>query len=105
MPRPVVAVLALSACCLWCLMAPAAAPPARVPAEWLKLIDQLGSEDEATVKAAETKLTALGAAAVPVLREALRTHDDADVRLRAAVIAGAIEQELRDEVRQFTGHG
>ena len=46
MPKPAAA-LALAAFCLSCLFAHAAAPPAAVPAGWLKLIDQLGIRDKA----------------------------------------------------------
>src|SRR5262249_15438076 len=38
------------------------------------------------------------------LRRAARTHSDIDVRLRAAVVADAIEKTLYGEVRKFEGH-
>src|SRR4051794_3985278 len=90
---------ALAAACLLLPAAFAAAPPAKVPAEWHQLIDQLGEEQ--TRAAAQKKLEALGEDVVPVLRRAGKTHDDADVRLRATVIAAAIEKELFGEVRVF----
>jgi hypothetical protein len=71
----------------------AAAPPARVPAGWLNLIEQLGNEDEDTRKAAEKKLADLGEDALPALRKAGKSHDDADVRLRAS-LAAAIKDQL-----------
>src|SRR5258708_1530045 len=86
---------------LLALAAFAAAPPARVPAGWLKLLDQLGSEDDDARKAAEKKLTDLGEDVLPALRKAGKSHDDADVRLRASVIAAAIETHLDREVRIF----
>src|SRR5258707_292832 len=88
-PKRVVA-LALSAWCLLCLLAPAAAPPAL--AGWEKLIEQLGSADYATRKAAEKKLTERGGDVAAALREVGRGHADVDVRLRASVIAAAIEK-------------
>src|SRR5205823_2137453 len=82
----------------------AAAPPSGVPAGWLKLIEQLESEDFDTRKAAEKKLSALGEEVLPVLRKVGRTHDDPDVRLRALVIAAAITRKNELEERTFTGH-
>jgi hypothetical protein len=43
----------------------AAAPPAKVPAEWHKLIEQLADDDAGVRKAAEKKLAALGEDALP----------------------------------------
>src|SRR5262245_24200582 len=80
----------------------AAAPPPKAPEQWLKLIDQLG-DDETHADAAK-KLEALGEDAIPVLRRAGRQHGDVDVRLRAAVVADAIEKMLWGEVRKFEGH-
>src|SRR5262245_51736280 len=56
------------------LSAFAAAPPAKVPAEWLKWIDQLGDDDEKTRKAAEKELATLGEDVLPALRRARRDH-------------------------------
>src|SRR4051794_40816285 len=97
---------------LWCLSLlclcsgalVAAAPPARVPPEVLKLIDQLGDGDEGVRKAAEKKLTDLGEDVLPALRRAAKEHDDVDVRLSAGVVARAIDKALFGEVRRFTGH-
>src|SRR5262245_40127434 len=80
----------------------AAAPPASP--DVLKLVDLLGSDNAGTRRAAEKKLTALGDAAVPALREAGRRHPDVDVRLRALLIAAAIESRHGLEERSFTGH-
>jgi WD40 repeat protein len=77
----------------------AAAPPAPVPAEWLRLIEHLGEDEKRD--AAAKKLDELGDAAIPVLRRAGKTHRDVDVRLRATVIAARIEQRLYGEVRRF----
>src|SRR5262249_30418323 len=84
------------------LAAFAAAPPARVPAEWLKLIDRLGDDDHDVRKAAQEKLTGPGEGALPALRRAERGHDDPDVRLWAALLVSTIEGY--GEVRRFTGH-
>src|SRR5688500_581720 len=88
--------------CLSALAAFAAAPPAKVPPEVLELIDQLSDDD--TRKAAETKLAALGEDVVPALRRAAKSHADADVRLRAVLLAAAIEKTVYAEKRRFTGH-
>jgi WD40 repeat protein len=82
----------------------AAAPPAKVPAEWLKLIDQLGEEEADRRTAAEKALTALGEDVLPPLRRAAKGHADADVRLRAVLVVAAIEKEEYREVRRFVGH-
>src|SRR4051812_22853680 len=82
-----------------------AAPPAAVPGEWLKLIERLGSDDEDDRKAAEKKLSDLGEDVLPALRKAGKSHDDADVRLRAVVIAASIEDRLYGKERQLTGSG
>src|SRR3954462_12743040 len=90
---------------LLALGASAAAPPAKVPAEVLKLIDQLGDDDADVRKEAETKLIAFGEGITPALRKVGKTHADVDVRLRAMVIVAAIEKNLYGEVRRFTGSG
>jgi WD40 repeat protein len=95
----------LSACVALCCLSVSAftaAPPPKVPAEWLKLIDQLG-EDEDVKTAAVKKLTDLGEDVVPALRRAEKAHPDVDVRLRAGVVAAAIEEKVYREVRRFTG--
>src|SRR5689334_9398664 len=79
----------------------AAAPPTKAPGEWLKLIDQLG-DNEARAPAAR-KLDALGENALPVLRRAAQLHADVDVRLRAAVLAGAIENRLYGKEQVLSG--
>jgi hypothetical protein len=89
--------------CLFAVTTFGAAPPAKVPAEWLKLIDQLGDEDEAACQRAEKKLAALGEDALPALRRASKTHADADVRLRGVVLASEIEKVTYSEVRCFDG--
>src|SRR5205823_2754114 len=85
----------LTALLLSCLVLPparAAAPPAKVPAAWLKLIDQLGEEDGDRRADAETKLKALGERILLALEAAAKGHDDVDVRLRAAVLAREVER-------------
>jgi WD40 repeat protein len=94
----------LFVCVVLCAsLATAAAPPAKVPPEWLKLIDQLGDENEETWKSAEKKLADLGENAIFALRKSAREHADPDVRLRATVLALAIEKKVYGEVRRFTG--
>src|SRR5262245_1640468 len=85
-------------------MAFAAAPPPKVPAEWLKLIDQLGDDDDDVRAAAAKKLDAIGEDVVPALRQASRALADVDARLRAGVVADAIEKRLYGEERVFEGH-
>lgn len=82
----------------------AAAPPAAIPAGWLKLIERLGSEDYDDRKAVEKELDALGEDVLPALRKAGNSHGNADVRLRAIVLAAAIEKQLDREVHLFEGH-
>jgi WD40 repeat protein len=79
--------------------APAAAPPAggRVKG----LIELLGDDSLRVRTAAALKLEALGEEVLPALRRAARTHADVDVRLRALVIAAAIEKGIRGEIRAF----
>src|SRR5262245_26730127 len=94
----------LSLLCLSAGVVAAAGPPPRVPPEVLKLIDQLGDGNPAARRAATKKLEALGERALPLLHKAGRDHKDADVRLRAQVVAGDVEAKLYGEVRRFTGH-
>lgn len=93
--------LSLLGLCAACF---AAAPPAKVPAEWLNLIDALGDDDAAVRKAAEKKLTALGEDALPPLRRAAKGHSDPDVRIQARIVLRAIEKLVYVEVRNFAGH-
>lgn len=86
--------------CLGACAASAAAPPAKAPAEWLKLIDQLGSGDEDVREAAKKKLFALGDDVLPALR-ASKGHTDAEVRLAAAALAEAIDREPHREIRRL----
>src|SRR5262249_40600593 len=82
----------------------AAAPPPKVPDAWLKLIDQLGEEDEGKRAEAEKELTALGEDVLPALGSATRNHADVDVRLRAAVLTKAIQKKVYGVVRRLDGH-
>ncbi len=82
----------------------AAAPPPGVPAEVKKLIEQLGDDDADVRKAAARKLEDLGEGVLQPLRQAGKSHADVDVRLRAAVVAAAIEKKLFGEVLCFKGH-
>jgi WD40 repeat protein len=96
----------LSALFVPCLLAAAviaSAPPAKVPAEWSKLIERLGDDDEDARKAAEKKLAAIGEDAIGPLRAATKTLTDADARLRAAVLADAIERKAYGVLRRYHG--
>src|SRR5262245_19822282 len=96
----------LAAVFLTCLLLSAtfaAAPPAKVPAQWLKWIDDLGDDNDDTRVQAAKKLEALGEDVLPILRRAEK-HDDADVRLRIPLLVKAIELKLYVEVRRLVGH-
>jgi WD40 repeat protein len=89
--------LALFACLAWRpLPARTAEGPAGEVGKW---IEQLGDEDLATRKAAMTRLEALGEEALPALRKVIASDADVDVRLRAAVVASAIDGKQWGEVR------
>src|SRR4051794_29598961 len=81
-----------------------AAAPSTAPAVQ-KLIDQLGDDDADVRDAAARKLEGLGEDALATLRRAAKSHPDADVRLRARVVAAAIEKKLYGEVRQYKASG
>src|SRR5262249_6580298 len=91
---------ALLVCCL-VLSAPAAAPPAIVPAAWLKLIDQLREEYGDRWADAETNLKALGERILHALEAAAKNHDDVDVRLRAAILVREVERKAFGVVRRL----
>jgi hypothetical protein len=74
---------------LFASLAFAAAPPAPVPAGWLKLIDQLGSEDYDARKATEKKLAGLN-----VRRRIKAVTTQRRGRPPRAVLAAAIEKQL-----------
>jgi uncharacterized protein (TIGR03067 family) len=59
-----------------------------------RLVKQLGHADYAKREAASEELDAIGAPALDALRKAL-SHDDAEVRRRAANIVGAITARIR----------
>lgn len=77
----------------------AAAPPAPVPAEVRKLIEDLGDDDADVRKAAAKKLEGMDESVVPALRRAARSHADVDVHLRALVLARAIHARYWGLVR------
>jgi WD40 repeat protein len=83
-----------------------AAPPAAPPnaAEVARLIGQLGDDDADQRKAAMKRLEGLGERVLPALRKTIRSGKDVDVRLRAAVVARAIQRKLWAELRRFEGH-
>jgi WD40 repeat protein len=69
-----------------------------------KLIDDLGSDDDETVKKAEKALLAVGEAALAPLQKAAKDHPDADVRLRAIVLSKAVARGAFRELKKMTGH-
>jgi WD40 repeat protein len=73
------------------------------PAAVVKLIEQLGHDEYARRQEASRQLQEMGAAVVPALERASRTHADPDVRLRAALAVRAITQEVWQEVRRVEG--
>src|SRR6516165_3660139 len=77
------------------------APSAR---EISALIEQLGDESGAKREVATMKLAAIGEPALEALKKAAKSHADVDVRLRAGVVAVAIEKKLWGEVRRFEAH-
>jgi WD40 repeat protein len=86
--------LVCSVCLLLCASLTAgfaAAPPALLPAEVRKLIDQLGDDDDTVRKSAMKKLEAVDEEFLPALREIAAGHADVDVRLRLLVVARVIQ--------------
>src|SRR5262249_10011835 len=69
-----------------------------------KWIDQLGDDDEDVRKKAEKALLALGEAALAPLQKASKDHPDADVRLRAIILAKAVARGAFRELKKMTGH-
>ena len=69
-----------------------------------KLIDQLGDDDEDVRKAAEAKLGDSARTSCPPSAGPPSRHADVDARLRAGVLAAAIEKKLFGEIRQYDGH-
>lgn len=82
-------------------LALAVGPPVREPAEVTKAIAQLADDDAAVRKAAMKRLEAIGEPALPALRRAAAGHADADVRLRAGVVARTIHTREWGLVKAF----
>jgi WD40 repeat protein len=99
------AVLLVGAVLSFATALPADGPPKTPsPADIKKLIDQLGDDDFDVRKEASKKLETLGEPALASLRDAAKSATDADVRLRAAVLASAIHKKLFGEIFTLTGH-
>src|SRR5262245_43251104 len=90
--------------CLFSFAAAMPEPPSATAPAIRQLIDQLGSDNDNTRRAAAGRLEAMGEAVLPTLRKVSNSHADADVRLRALVIAAAIERRYFLVERSFTGH-
>jgi WD40 repeat protein len=73
----------------------------RVTDEIAALIKRLGDEDRKVREQAAQKLEALDEKALAALVQTTKTHDDPDVRLRAAVVARAIMDRHWGEVQTF----
>src|SRR5262249_5235759 len=69
-----------------------------------KLIDQLGSDDPAVRKTATDRLMEIGDPAIAPLRATAAKPGDPDLRLRAAVLARAVEQKGLGEIRKLESH-
>jgi hypothetical protein len=82
-------------------LAPAVAPPATDSPALRDLLKQLTDADFERWKAASKKLEDFGEAALPGLSRLARSSDDVDVRLRALVIARAIDAKFWGQVRAF----
>jgi WD40 repeat protein len=68
------------------------------------LVKQLGSDDAAERQKAAKRLEEIGEPALAALRRAAKSDLDPDLRLRAGVVASAIEKKNNGEVRRFEGH-
>lgn len=100
------AVLPLVALLIAVLLGPWASPAGAADdsKELQALIDQLGDEDRAKRLQAAKKLEEIGEAAVEPLKRALKTHSDPDVRLRAALVLGAISRGDYAELKVINGN-
>jgi hypothetical protein len=87
------------------LLGSALQEPAPDAGEVAGLVKQLGDRDAARRAAAARRLESIGEPALAALRQALGTHPDPDVRLRAALVARAIEWGMWGEVRRFGAGG
>jgi WD40 repeat protein len=87
-------------CCLSLLLLASAAALAdgESDKEIARLIEQLGDDELDVRRAAEQKLNDLAEQALPQLRQAAKSHLDADVRLRAIRLLRSLD------VREFKGH-
>jgi WD40 repeat protein len=65
------------------------------------LITLLGDDDAAKRADAAKKLEAIGEPALAALRKTVKAHADIDVRLRAGLVARAVEKTLWKEIRRF----
>src|SRR5262245_37476896 len=92
--------VALGMCVVLASLALAVGPHPQAAPEVRKLLGQLAHDDLAVRSAAMKKLEALGEDVVPTLRGVGRAHADVDVRLRAHVVAAAIEQKLYGELKR-----
>jgi WD40 repeat protein len=70
----------------------------------LKLIDQLGDEKPDARTAAEKELIEKGLPVLESLNEAIQSHPDPDVKLRAILLVSTIRKGAYGQLRKFAGH-
>jgi WD40 repeat protein len=70
-----------------------------------RLVEQLGDQVFSKRKEAKNRLEDIGEPAIPLLRKALDTSEDAEVRTAAAALIEAYEKKSSGFVRAFAGHG
>src|SRR5262249_12682794 len=70
-----------------------------------RLVEQLGDEVFSKRKEAKNRLEDIGEPAIPLLRKALETSEDAEVRTVVAALIEAYEKKNSGFVRAFAGHG
>jgi WD40 repeat protein len=70
-----------------------------------RLVNQLGDEDFAKRDQARKQLEAIGEPAVEILRKAVESSKDAEIRSAAKAIVEAIERKTSGLLRAFVGHG
>jgi WD40 repeat protein len=92
------------AAAVWCVATLAGLAHPADAKEIDALVQQLGSDKPEERQAAGKRLEVVGEQALPALRKAAAESTDADVRLRAAVLARAIEKARNASVRLFEGH-
>ena len=104
--RPLYLRLALAACLLAVALmgGVVAQEKSDEDAKIAKLVEQLGDDDYDVRKAAEKQLIVIGEPALDQVNKAAKGAADADVKLRAIVLAATMSKGLYGQIRTFTGH-